>query len=160
MLFRGSAFNSPITPTNGLALVAHGNVRFYDRHGSCELLADLLFPEGVGVGQMQSEMLNRRLENEGFFEPSRKRSLPTMPLRIGVVSSERGAVIHDLLTVLGRRFPLVEVVFLPSPVQGFGAAAAISRALQRLAAWRRGGLGVDVDRPRAWRWLGRGSGRI
>ena len=144
VLFRGSAFNSPITPPNGLALVAHGTVRFYDRHGSCELLADLLFPEGVSVGQMQSEMLYRRLEGEGFFEASRKRPLPIMPARIGVVSSEHGAVIHDLLTVLGRRFPLVEVVFLPSPVQGLGAATSLTRALQRLASWRRGALSVEV----------------
>jgi exodeoxyribonuclease VII large subunit len=144
VLFRGSAFNSPVMPANGLALVAHGNVRFYDRYGACELLADLLFPEGVGVGQMQSEMLFRRLESEGLFEPSRKRPLPPMPARIGIVSSERGAVIHDLLTVLARRFPLAEVVFLPSPVQGVGSPAAMVRALQRLSAWRRDGRGVDV----------------
>jgi exodeoxyribonuclease VII large subunit len=144
VLFRGSAFNSPVMPANGLALVAHGVVRFYERHGSCELLADLLFPEGVGVGQMQSEMLYRRLESEGLFEPSRKRGLPSLPSRIGVVSSEKGAVIHDLLSVLGRRCPLAEVIFLPSPVQGLGAAVAMVRALHRLASWRRDGRGVDL----------------
>jgi exodeoxyribonuclease VII large subunit len=144
VLFRGSAFNSPVMPTNGLALVAHGTLRFYERYGSCELIADLLFPEGVGFGQMQWEMLYRRLESEGLFEPSRKRSLPALPRRIGVISSEKGAVIHDLLSVLGRRFPLAEVAFLPSPVQGLGAAAAMGRALSRLAAWRRDGSGVDV----------------
>jgi exodeoxyribonuclease VII large subunit len=144
VLFRGSAFNSPIMPANGLALVAHGELRFYDRFGSCELIADLLFPEGVGVGQMRWEMLNRRLEAEGLFEPSRKRPLPALPHRVGVISSEKGAVIHDLLSVLGRRFPLVEVVFLPCPVQGAGAASAMVRALSRLAAWRRDGRGVDL----------------
>ncbi len=144
VLFRGSAFNSPVMPANGLALVAHGALRFYERYGSCELIADLLFPEGVGFGQMQWEMLNRRLETEGLFEPSRKRRLPVLPARIGVVSSERGAVIHDLLSVLGRRFPLAEVVFVPAPVQGFGAAAALVRALSRLGLWRRDGRGVDL----------------
>jgi exodeoxyribonuclease VII large subunit len=144
VLFRGSAFNSPIAPQNGLALVAHGELRFYERYGSCELLADLLFPEGVGIGQMQWEMLYRRLEAEGLFSPSRKRQLPRLPHCIGIISSERGAVIHDLLAVLGRRFPLVEIVFLPSPVQGDGAAAAMVRALHRLAAWRRDGSGVDA----------------
>jgi exodeoxyribonuclease VII large subunit len=144
VLFRGSAFNSPVMPANGLALVAHGVLRFYERFGSCELIADLLFPEGVGLGQMQWEMLFRRLEAEGLFDPSRKRPLPVMPSRIGVVSSEKGAVIHDLLSVLTRRFPLAEVIFLPSPVQGSGASAALARALNRLSTWRRDGKGVDL----------------
>ena len=144
VLFRGSAFNSPIMPANGLALVAHGVVRLYERQGSCELVADLLFPEGVGVAQMQGERLYRQLESEGLFEPSRKRPLPRLPRRIGIVSSERGAVIHDLLSVLERRFPLAEVIFLPTPVQGPGAAAAIAHAVGRLGRWRRDGGGIDV----------------
>src|SRR5919202_901172 len=144
VLFRGSAFNSPIAPANGLALVAHGAIRFYPRHGTCEVVADLLFPEGVGVAQMEFELLYRRLEQEGLFDPSRKRPLPDLPRRIGVISSEKGAVIHDLLSILGRRFPLGEVIFLPCPVQGLGAAAAMVRALQRLGTWRRDGEGVDL----------------
>jgi exodeoxyribonuclease VII large subunit len=144
VLFRGSAFNSPVTPANGLALVAHGVVHLHERQGSCELVADLLFPEGIGLTQMQGERLYRRLETEGLFEPSRKRPLPRLPRRIGIVSSERGAVIHDLLSVLARRFPLAEVVFLPAPVQGPGAAAAMAQAVGRLGQWRRDSVGVDV----------------
>src|SRR5690348_381573 len=113
VLFRGNAFNSPVMPANGLALVAHGTVRVYERNSACELVADLLFPEGVGLAQMQGERLYRQLETEGLFEASRKRPLPRLPRRIGIVSSERGAVIHDLLNVLKRRFPLAEVIFLP-----------------------------------------------
>jgi exodeoxyribonuclease VII large subunit len=144
VLFRGSAFNSPISPTNGVAIVAHGTVQFYDRQGSCELVADLLFPEGVGIAQMEGERVFRQLEAEGLFEPSRKRPLPYLPRRIGVVSSERGAVIHDLLNVLERRYPLAEVVFAPSPVQGPGAGAALAQAVSRLSHWKRDGAGVDV----------------
>jgi exodeoxyribonuclease VII large subunit len=146
VLFRGSAFNSPVSPVNGLALVAHGAIRFYERHGTCELLADLLFPEGVGLAQMESELRYRRLEREGLFDTSRKRRLPELPRRVGIISSEKGAVIHDLLSVLGRRYPLAEVVFLPSPVQGLGAAAALVQALNRLSHWRSGRdrRGVDV----------------
>jgi len=157
VLFRGSAFNSPIMPANGLALVAHGAVHLYERQGSCELVADLLFPEGVGVAQMQGERLYRQLESEGLFEPSRKRPLPRLPRRIGIVSSERGAVIHDLLSVLERRFPLAEVIFLPTPVQGPGAAAAIAHAVGRLGdggataagstSWSSRGAGV---RTKTW----------
>jgi exodeoxyribonuclease VII large subunit len=144
VLFRGNAFNSPVSPANGLALVAHGAIRFYDRLGTCELVADLLFPEGVGLAQMQFEALYRRLQAEGLFEPSHKRSLPDLPRRIGIVSSEKGAAIHDILTVLGRRYPLAEVVFAPAPVQGLGAAEALVRAFVRLRHWQRQGRGVDV----------------
>jgi exodeoxyribonuclease VII large subunit len=144
VLFRGSAFNSPVMPTNGLAIVAHGAVHLYERQGSCELVADLLFPEGIGLAQIQGERLYRQLEAEGLFEPSRKRALPRLPRRIGIVSSERGAVIHDLLSVLERRYPLAEVIFVPAPVQGPGAAAALARAVVRLGHWQRDGLGVDV----------------
>jgi exodeoxyribonuclease VII large subunit len=144
VLFRGSAFNSPVMPANGLAVVAHGSIHLYERQGSCELVADLVFPEGVGLAQMHGERLYRQLEAEGLFEPSRKRSLPRFPRRIGIVSSERGAVIHDLLSVLERRFPLLEVVFVPAPVQGAGAAAAMTQAVGRLGRWQRDGSGVDV----------------
>lgn len=144
VLFRGSAFNSPVMPANGLALVAHGAVHLYERQGSCELVADLLFPEGIGLAQMQGERLYRQLEAEGLFSPTRKRPLPRLPRRIGIVSSERGAVIHDLLSVLERRFPLTEVIFVPAPVQGPGAAAALTQALTRLGHWQRDGSGVDV----------------
>ena len=102
VLFRGHAFNSPVMPANGLAVVAHGAIHLYERQGSCELVTDLVFPEGVGLAQMQGERLYRQLETEGLFEPSRKRPLPRFPRRIGIVSSERGAVIHDLLSVLER----------------------------------------------------------
>jgi exodeoxyribonuclease VII large subunit len=144
VLFRGSAFNSPVMPTNGLALVAHGTVRVYERSGACELVCDLLFPEGVGLAQLQGERLFRRLEAEGLFNADRKRPLPAWPAHIGVVSSERGAVIHDLLSVLGRRFPLAEVIWVPAPVQGPGAAAALAHALVRLGQWQRDGQAVDV----------------
>jgi exodeoxyribonuclease VII large subunit len=144
VLFRGSAFNSPVMPANGLAVVVHGAIHLYERQGSCELVADLVFPEGVGLAQMQGERLYRQLESEGLFEPGRKRSLPRFPRRIGIVSSERGAVIHDLLSVLERRYPLLEVVFVPAPVQGPGAAAALALAVGRLGRWARGGSGVDV----------------
>jgi exodeoxyribonuclease VII large subunit len=144
VLFRGSAFNSPVMPANGLALVAHGEIHVYERNNTCELVADLLFPEGVGLAQMQSERVYRQLEAEGLFSTTRKRALPRLPKRIGIVSSERGAVIHDLLSVLERRYPLAEVIFVPAPVQGPGAAAAMARAVGRLGRWERDRAGIDV----------------
>lgn len=146
VLFRGHATRSTVLPSNGLSVVAHGEVRFYERQGTCELVADLLFPEGIGLAQMQFEALYRRLEAEGLFEQARKRPLPRFPRRIGIISSDGGAVIHDLLTVLGRRYPIGEVVFLPTPVQGDGAATAIVGALRALGDWTSldDGIGLDL----------------
>jgi exodeoxyribonuclease VII large subunit len=146
VLFRGHAARSAVLPSNGLSVVAHGEVRFYERQGTCELVADLLFPEGIGLAQMQFEALYRRLEAEGLFDQARKRPLPRFPRRIGIISSDGGAVIHDLLTVLGRRYPIGEVVFLPTPVQGDGAATAIVGALRALGDWTSldDGIGLDL----------------
>ncbi len=145
VLFRGSAARSAVQPENGLAVVAHGVVRFYARNGTIELVADLLFPEGVGLAQMQFEALYRRLEAEGLFDVGRKRALPAFPRRIGAVTSDGGAVIHDLLTVLGRRYPIGEVVFLPTAVQGESAPPSIMAAIRSLNAWGgEDGRGVDV----------------
>ncbi len=145
VLFRGSAARSPVLPEHGQAVVAHGQVRFYARQGLCELVADLLFPEGVGLAQMRFEALYRRLDAEGLFDQARKRPLPHFPRRIGAITSDGGAVIHDLLTVLGRRYPVAEVVFVPTPVQGEGAVVAMAAALRGLCLWRgRDGSGVDV----------------
>jgi exodeoxyribonuclease VII large subunit len=146
VLFRASALRSTLLPTNGVALVAHGAIRFYERQGSCELVADVLFPEGIGLARMRFEALRNRLEAEGLFEPTRKRRLPPFPRRIGVITSDRGAAIHDIITVLERRYPLAEVVFLAAPVQGAGASEALALALQRLATWTapRSRDGVDL----------------
>ncbi len=145
VLFRGAATRSPLIPSNGQSVVAHGSVRFYERQGTCELIADLVFAEGMGLAQMQFEALYRRLEGEGLFEPARKRPLPRFPRRIGIVSSEGGAVIHDLLTVLERRYPIGEVAFLPARVQGDGAGAEIAVAVRALCLWLAAdGGGVDV----------------
>jgi exodeoxyribonuclease VII large subunit len=136
ILFRGNAQRSAVLPTAGTAVVAHGRMRFYPPQGSCELIADMLFPEGMGLAQMQFEALYRRLQAEGLFDEARKRPLPAFPQRIGVVTSETGAVIHDLLTVLGRRYPVAAIVLAPSAVQGAGSAEQVVEALATLNAWR------------------------
>lgn len=145
VLFRGAAARSVVLPANGLSVVAHGAVRFYERQGTCQLVADLLFPEGIGLAQMQFEALYRRLEAEGLFDAGRKRPLPEFPRRIGLVTSASGAVVHDLLTVLGRRYPLAEVALCPARVQGAGAPEALVGGLRALQAWRSSdGDGVDL----------------
>lgn len=146
VLFRGNAARSPIQPSNGQSVVLHGHMEFYAPQGSCQVIVDMVFPEGMGIAQMQLEALRRRLDAEGLFDPGRKRPIPAFPRRIGVVSSDGGAVIHDILTVLSRRFPVAEVVFLPTPVQGDGAARRMAGALRALNVWQapEDGEGVDV----------------
>ena len=136
VLFRGAALRCGAEPRAGDAVVAHGKVAFYEPNGTCELCVDLLYPSGVGAAQLRFEALRLKLEEEGLFAPERKRALPAFPRRIGLLTSEGGAVVHDVLTVLARRYPLAEVVFAHTAVQGGHAPAEIAAGLARLRAWR------------------------
>ena len=119
---------------DGAAVVAHGRVSLYEVRGDLQLIADVIQPEGVGELQMRLEQLTLQLEREGLFDPSRKRPLPEFPRRIGVVTSPTGSVWHDIQSVIGRRWPLVELLIAPAMVQGDGAAPTIVEALASLNA--------------------------
>ena len=118
--------------SNGTAVIAHGRISFYEARGETQLYVDIVQPEGVGVLQLKLEQLKLKLEQEGLFEPSRKRPLPAFPRRIGLVTSPTGAVLHDIQNVVQRRYPLAELVLAPTPVQGDGAVAGIVEAFQAL----------------------------
>ena len=145
VMFRGAALRCGAAPRAGDAVIAHGRVEFYEPSGSCQLCVDLLYPAGTGTARLRFEALHLKLEQEGLFAPERKRPLPEYPRRIGLVTSETGAVLHDVLTVLTRRYPIAEVVLAHSSVQGERAPLEIVAALGRLGAWRGAdGLGVEV----------------
>ena len=116
----------------GAAVIAHGRVSVYEVRGEVQLIVDIVQPEGVGELQLKLEQLKLKLENEGLFEPSRKRSLPQFPRRVGVVTSPTGAVWQDIQTVVSRRYPLAELLLAPTRVQGDDAAPGIVEALQAL----------------------------
>ncbi len=118
---------------DGDAVVAHGRVSFYEVRGDLQFIVDFVQPEGVGALQAEFERLKARLQEEGLFEDGRKRSLPRFPRRIGVVTSEAGAVFHDICHVLERRWPLAEVVLASTAVQGPDAAPGIVAALAALS---------------------------
>jgi len=128
VMFRGSSRGAEQLG-NGAAVIAHGRVSMYEPRGDLQLIVDIVQPEGVGALQLKLEQLHLKLEQEGLFEPSRKRELPVFPRRIAVVTSPTGAVWHDIQNVISRRYPLVELALAPSPVQGDGAAAAIAEAI-------------------------------
>jgi exodeoxyribonuclease VII large subunit len=135
---------------NGDAIVAHGRISLYEQRGDLQLYVDFVQPEGAGALQLEFERLKVRLEEEGLFDESRKRPLPRFPRRIGVITSESGAVFHDICHILERRWPLVEVVLSPAPVQGAEAVAGIIGAIEQLNL--RGGIDVII--------AGRGGGSI
>lgn len=116
----------------GDRVLAHGSVTVYAPRGEMQMQVNLLQPQGTGLLQLQLEELRMRLEAEGLFDESRKRPLPTLPRTIGVVTSESGAVWHDIQRVISRRYPLAELVLSPTLVQGESAPASVVHALQRL----------------------------
>ena len=118
--------------SNGAAVVAHGRVSIYGVRGELQLIADIVQPEGVGELQMRLEQLKLKLETEGLFEPSRKRPLPAFPRKVGAVTSPTGAVWQDIQTVIGWRYPLVELLLAPTAVQGELAAQGIVDAFDAL----------------------------
>jgi len=130
VMFRRQYAGTPLE--DGTQVTAHGRISFFERRGELQLNVDFVQPAGVGIWQARLERLKAQLEEEGLFEPSRKRPIPPFPQRIGVVTSPTGAVFHDICNIIGRRWPLTEIVLAPAPVQGDEAAPAIVEALSRL----------------------------
>jgi exodeoxyribonuclease VII large subunit len=129
VLFRPEAEALPFDLAEGMAILATGDVDLYARRGEVQLVIRTIAPEGVGLFWATFQKTRKTLEREGLFAPARKRALPTFPRRIGLVTSEHGAVLHDLVTILRRRYPLAAVVLSPSLVQGMEAPASLRRAL-------------------------------
>ena len=130
--WKSFAARIPSPPSNGDAVLAHGRVSFYEAGGQLQLYVDMLRPAGVGLLHMRFEELKARLEVEGLFDFSRKRPLPMLPRRIGLVTSPSGAALRDILNVLSRRYPLAEIILAGCQVQGDGAADTIVEALYAL----------------------------
>jgi exodeoxyribonuclease VII large subunit len=136
--------NSMRLPREGDAVVAHGYVSVYEPRGDYQLYVDALQPGGIGWLWQEFQRLKTQLEAEGLFEESRKRPLPPMPVRLGIVTSPTGAALRDILRTLDKRFPLVEVILAGTPVQGEQAPAGIVAAIQALNRWCAGGERLDA----------------
>ncbi|WP_411676766.1 exodeoxyribonuclease VII large subunit [Caproicibacter sp.] len=116
-------------PEDGMKVIARGRVSVYEATGQYQLYIEDLQPDGVGALSVAFEQLKRKLEAEGLF--GKKKQIPKYPERIGVITSPSGAAVHDILTVLGRRYPAAEIVFCPVAVQGTEAAPQIVDAVER-----------------------------
>lgn len=134
-LWRTQAARVSFRPSNGDRVVAGGGVDFYEARGEVSFIVRELRFDGTGAAFEALERLKAKLLAEGLFDPSRKRPLPLMPRRIGIVTSPQGAVIQDIIQVLGRRWPLATLVLIPARVQGFDAVPDLLRALTWAAAY-------------------------
>ncbi len=130
VMFRQNNRLLNFSPENGREVLARGKVSIYETRGEFQLVVEYLEEAGEGLLRRRFEELKKKLAAEGLFEADRKRSLPQLPERIGILTSPSGAAVRDVLTVLARRFPAVPVLVYPTPVQGEGAADQIARTLR------------------------------
>lgn len=139
VMFRQNAMRMSIRPQDGMSVIVTGQVSLYSEGGTYQIYCDAMRPEGVGTLYQQYEALKRRLSEEGLFDAAHKRKLPWRPKKIAIVTSETGAVYHDIRKVSAKRDPGVPLVLLPVQVQGQGAAEEVARAI------RKAGTLPDVD---------------
>ena len=132
VIFRSQAVLLEFQPEDGLGVICRGRIGVYEQRGQYQIIIDFMEPRGMGALQLAFDQLKRRLEAEGLFDPSRKKPLPLLPKKVGIVTSPTGAVIRDMLTILRRRYENVGVVIYPVRVQGEGAAEEIARGITYL----------------------------
>ncbi|HEX4415904.1 MAG TPA: exodeoxyribonuclease VII large subunit [Lacipirellulaceae bacterium] len=151
VMWRSAAARLKLEMTDGLDVICRGHLDVYAPRGSYQLVVDELQPKGMGALELALRKLREKLSAEGLFDPARKRALPTFPRRVAFVTSPTGAAVHDFLQVLRRRWRGVEVLIIPTRVQGDGAAQEISNGI-RLANRIKPPLDVLV--------VGRGGGSL
>ncbi len=134
VLFRNVAGKLGFKLADGLQVLAFGQVSVYEKRGQYQLIATQLMPKGLGALQLAFEQLKQKLAKEGLFDAERKKPIPALPQRIGLVTSPSGAAIHDFLKIIGRRFPNLHIIIAPVRVQGEGAAEEIAAAVDQFNA--------------------------
>jgi exodeoxyribonuclease VII large subunit len=128
--YKGTARFLKFKPRDGVAVIARGRLDVWPPQGKYQMVVEALEPQGYGALQFEFEQLKKKLAMEGLFDAARKRPLPKLPLRIGLVTSPSGAVIQDMLNILSRRFPGLHIRLYPALVQGEGSVEAVCRGLQ------------------------------
>lgn len=131
VMFRSNAAKVKFHVENGLRVIVRGRVSLYEAAGSYQVFVDDMQPDGEGALQLAFEQLKERLQKAGLFDTAHKKSIPKYPRKIGVITSETGAAIQDILNILGRRYPLAEVILAPVLVQGDGAPEQLVSAVEQ-----------------------------
>ncbi len=132
VMFRGANAQLRFRPENGLQVLGYGRISVYEPRGEYQIILEHMEPKGIGALQLAFEQLKKKLEAEGLFDADRKKAVPYLPRKIGIVTSPTGAVIRDMIHVLTRRFPNVQILLNPVLVQGEGAAPEIARAIEEM----------------------------
>jgi exodeoxyribonuclease VII large subunit len=132
VMFRGQQRNLKFMPEDGMSVTGMGRLSVYEPRGTYQIILEYLEPTGIGALQIAFEKLKRRLADEGCFDEEHKRLLPFLPQKISIITSPTGAVVHDILKIIKRRFPNVHIQIIPVKVQGDGAAEEIVAALELL----------------------------
>lgn len=130
VMFKSSAVKLRFRPENGMGVTVYGRVAVYPRDGAYQLYCSAIMPEGAGDLQVAFEQLKAQLASEGLFERSHKKPLPQFPKRIAIITSSAGAAVHDMIRILGHRWPMAQVVLLPVRVQGTEAPPEIAGAIR------------------------------
>ena len=130
VMWRSRVAQMLFRPNDGMKVIVRGNITVYEPRGNYQIDCLQLQPVGMGELQLAFDRLKQKLSAEGLFDEAHKKPLPSYPQKIGIVTSPTGAAIHDMLNVLARRFPALEVIVAPVKVQGIGAADEISQAIR------------------------------
>ena len=150
VMFKSDVRSLKFKPEDGLHVIVRGRISVYEPKGEYQIVCERMEPHGLGALQLAFDQLKRRLQAEGLFDASRKRALPSLPRKIGIVTSLDGAAIRDIIKVLGRRYPNAHLVIRPARVQGEGAAADVARGIRDIV--RVAGIDVVI--------VGRGGGSV
>ncbi|MBQ5810761.1 MAG: exodeoxyribonuclease VII large subunit [Clostridia bacterium] len=132
VMFASAAAWLKFRPENGMAVICRGRASVYEKDGVYQFYCEDMQPDGAGALALAFQQLKDKLEKEGLFDSERKRTLPRYPKKIGVITSDTGAAIRDILNVSARRYPLAEILFHPALVQGTDAPASLIKALDAM----------------------------
>lgn len=142
VMFRSSAKLLRFRPENGLHVTVRGRITVYEDRGELQISAEFMEPKGAGALQLAFEQLKARLQAEGLFDASRKKPIPPLPLKIGIITSPQGAALRDILNILARRHHSANILIYPAQVQGDSAASEVIAGLRHFHQDPRRGLGA------------------
>lgn len=150
VMFKSAASKLKFLAEDGMKIIARGRVSAYVRDGQYQIYVEEMEPDGIGSLHIAYEQLKRKLEAEGLFSPARKRALPKIPTKIGIITSPTGAAVRDMINITKRRFPYAKLILYPTLVQGADAAPQLTAAINYFSTEKN----VDVV------IIGRGGGSL
>lgn len=130
VMFAREASKLAFEPENGMKVTAHGKISAFVRDGSYQIYVSSMEPDGIGALTIAFEQLKRKLAAEGLFDPSKKKPIPKIPTRVGIITSPTGAAVRDIINIAGRRFPYAKLVIYPALVQGSEAPAQLVSGIE------------------------------